>query len=565
MSNVKWWVITPVAIVIMGVLWTGSAFTQSGAAGSGLMLGTVTAADGSPMEGVVVSARTSDETWTTSVYTDSQGRYSFPPLGAGEYSMWAQAKGYDIARAEFSLADDKRVDRDLTMRSLADSEVVTRQLDGPEWFAALPEGNDQERRMKHLLRNNCTACHGAAVTLQARFDERGWANIIDVMARGIPPVRDPGAGNPTWQAYKDELAQYLGRVSEDLLPTPGPRPVGAATQVVITEYDIPRQGRPISAHTGTFWTEGISTRYESKGARDIWVDSQGNLWVSDDRSMGRTTGRLDPRTGLWTDYAMPDEQGVATRSHGIWGDRETDTVFQGGQPDGAILMFDTKTEEFVHFAPPDSIPGAGGHIDVDSQGNAWAPSRNGALKLDPKTGEYTYYPVPYLEGSRPSDQNQYGLAVDSQDNVWLARAGTESVAWLDTKSGETGHIKFEPIAFTGLTEKDRTVAVGMNNGPPNGKGAPQARLGRSQWRQLHVGSAEQVRRGGEDRYSHQTGGRGVCVARGKRALFRDRRQERHGLDSGAECRPHLQARPHHRTADGVPVADPRHRPPASHH
>jgi streptogramin lyase len=469
-SNVKLWVATPAAILILGSLLTGPAFTQSGGDGSGLILGTVTGADGSPMEGVIVSARTSHETWTTSVYTDQQGHYRFPSLGAGQYAMWAQAKGYDIAKADFRLDDGGRFDRDLTMQPLADPQVVTRQLDGPEWFAALPEGNDQDRRMKHLLRNNCTACHGPALTLQPRFDERGWANIIDVMARGIPPIRDPGEGNPTWQAYKAELAQYLGRVSTDLLPTPGPRPAGAATQVVITEYDIPRQGRPISAHNGTFWTEGISTRYESKGPRDIWADSQGNLWVSDDRSMGRTTGKLDPRTGTWTDYAIPDEEGFATRSHGIWGDRETDTVFQGGQPDGAILMFNTKAEEFVHFAPPDSIPAAGGHIDVDSQGNAWAPARDGAVTLNPKTGEYTYYPVPYLEGSRPSDRNQYGLAVDAQDNVWLARAGTESVAWLDPMTGETGHVKFESIAFAGLTEKDRTVAVGMNNGPPNGKG-----------------------------------------------------------------------------------------------
>ncbi len=342
-----------------------------------------------------------------------------------------------------------------------------------------------------------------------------------------------------WQAYKQELAEYLGRVTKDLQPKPGPRPTGAATRMVFTEYDIPRQGRPISAHTGTIWTEGQSTRYESKGARDIWVDSKGYLWVSDDRSMGRTTGRLDPRTGKWTDYALPNASGVATNSHGIWGD-QNDNIYQGGQPDGAILMFDTKKEEFVHFARPDTIPRAGGHIDVDSQGNAWAPADGGALKLDGKTGEYTFYPVPYADGVRASDQNQYGIAVDAQDNVWLARAGSESVAYLEPKTGQTGHVKFEPLVFPGLTEKDRTVAVGMNMGPPNGKGprrlgAGGRNGGNYMWVALNKSDALA-------RIDIRTkADQGIQPASGQRAVRRDRRQERHGLGPAAERRSDFQS------------------------
>jgi virginiamycin B lyase len=470
LRKVKLWSM-PAGMLLAALFWTVPALTQSGAAtgGSVTIQGTVKAADGMAIEGVIVSARASHETFTTSVYTDRLGNYTFPSLSAGQYSMWAQAKGFDVAKTDLSVAGGARVERSLTLQPLSDPRVVARQLDGPEWFAALPEGNDQDRRMKHLLRNNCTACHGPAYVLAPRFDASGWEKIIDVMARGVPPSRPAGGGNPVWQAYKQELAEYLGRVTKDLQPKPGPRPSGAAARMVFTEYDIPRQGRPISAHTGTFWTDGQSTRFESKGARDIWADSKGYLWVSDDRSMGRTTGRLDPRTGQWTDYAMPNARGVATNSHGIWGDRN-DNIFQGGQPDGAILMFDTRKEEFVHFARPDNIPRAGGHIDVDSQGNAWAPAEGGAVKLDPKTGEYTYYPVPYADGVPRSNQNQYGLAVDAQDNVWLARAGSESVAYLDPKTGKSGHVKFEPMVFRGLTEKDRSMPVGMNMGPPNGKG-----------------------------------------------------------------------------------------------
>jgi streptogramin lyase len=46
----------------------------------------------------------------------------------------------------------------------------------------------------------------------------------------------------------------------------------------------------------------------------------------------------------------------------------------------------------------------------------------------------------------------------------------EAVAYIEPKTGKVGHVTFEPMVFPGLTEKDRTVEVGMNMGPPNGKG-----------------------------------------------------------------------------------------------
>ena len=53
--------------------------------------GSVKSSDGKPLEGVGVSARGASETFTTTVYTDESGRYSFPAderrpiqsLGAG--------------------------------------------------------------------------------------------------------------------------------------------------------------------------------------------------------------------------------------------------------------------------------------------------------------------------------------------------------------------------------------------------------------------------------------------------------------------------------------------------
>src|SRR5258705_10246702 len=65
--------------------------------------GYVRSMDGAGMAGVVVSAKAPGGTITTSVYTDKSGLYSFSPMPKGSYRMWAQAIGYQTAKADFEL------------------------------------------------------------------------------------------------------------------------------------------------------------------------------------------------------------------------------------------------------------------------------------------------------------------------------------------------------------------------------------------------------------------------------------------------------------------------------
>src|SRR5580698_4308489 len=67
------------------------------------LLGTVTDSAGKPLNGIPVSARATDKTYTTSVYTDENGEYVFPNLPRGEYKVWAQAVGYAIVRMDLML------------------------------------------------------------------------------------------------------------------------------------------------------------------------------------------------------------------------------------------------------------------------------------------------------------------------------------------------------------------------------------------------------------------------------------------------------------------------------
>ena len=85
MSEKRFWILA-IALLVAGFSAQAATLT-----------GTVTSADGKPMEGVAVSARAADKTFTTTVYTEGNGRYSFPALAAGQYAIWAQAVGFDLS------------------------------------------------------------------------------------------------------------------------------------------------------------------------------------------------------------------------------------------------------------------------------------------------------------------------------------------------------------------------------------------------------------------------------------------------------------------------------------
>ncbi len=68
-----------------------------------VLTGTIRAADGSALGGVMVSARFDGSNVVTSVFTDESGNYYFPPMATGKYQVWAQAITFDIGRGNLDL------------------------------------------------------------------------------------------------------------------------------------------------------------------------------------------------------------------------------------------------------------------------------------------------------------------------------------------------------------------------------------------------------------------------------------------------------------------------------
>src|SRR5262245_32123138 len=137
----------------LGAAWLLAAFPL--AQGSGVVLsGTITSADGKPLEGIAVSARAAGRTVTTSVFSNRSGAYAFPAMPGGKYSVWAQAIGFDNAKADVDLSAATR--RDLTMRAIDKFDL---QLTGEEWLASLPEDGPSDLRMKRYMMSACSSCH----------------------------------------------------------------------------------------------------------------------------------------------------------------------------------------------------------------------------------------------------------------------------------------------------------------------------------------------------------------------------------------------------------------------
>src|SRR5580692_8839287 len=174
-----------------------------------LLTGTVKSAAGAKMSGVTVSAKMDNTTITTSVFTDDDGAYYFPPMATGHYEVWAQADGFETGRGDVSLAATRH--QDFILNPAKD---YVRQLSGDQILASLPDQTPDDRRLKRVFRNSCTSCHQPNYILQNKFDEQGWTAILEVMKRVNVAGGYLGPNSPIAASidfHEKELAAYLAR------------------------------------------------------------------------------------------------------------------------------------------------------------------------------------------------------------------------------------------------------------------------------------------------------------------------------------------------------------------
>jgi streptogramin lyase/cytochrome c2 len=426
------------------VLFHVARMPAAQSAESSALGGTITA-NGSALGGVTVSARAEGTTVTTTVFTDERGAYSFPMLPGGKYRVWAQAMGYATARAAAVVGEGASGRHDFSLQTINDMSM---QASSSEWLAALPSSTKEDRRMRELLRANCTQCHSTAVILQQRFDEKGWLAIIDFMLNGPANAQGGVAAyydkRSTIEHHREELARYLARVrgpnSPPLKFTPVPRPTGEAAKVVFTEWDLPNANRPdgLQWYDGSDWSEG-STTSGSRGIdiHDVMTDNYGNAWLTSVGSV-HSIYRVNTRTGAVSGFSIPG--GGASRprtTHGM--DRADDGIIWFDMF-GALGRINPATETFDTFTPVKNMS-AGPEISthVDGKGKIWSSTRFGAIRFDPDTKEWTY-----MQSVRPLDGMSYGNFGDADGNGWWAQFNSDRLGKGDPKSGKSYEVIMRP-------------------------------------------------------------------------------------------------------------------------
>ncbi|MGY8796436.1 MAG: carboxypeptidase-like regulatory domain-containing protein, partial [Woeseiales bacterium] len=220
------------------------ALAQTGAALTGQVSSEVEGA----MEGVVVSARREDASYTVSVVSDDQGHYQFPAdrLEPGEYELSIRAVGYELDGADSTVVTaGVTASSDLT---LIPTRNLSAQLTNAEWLLSIPGTHRQKAFML-----NCTSCHTLERVMKSSYDAEGFLDVFERMARYYPgsmptkPQRLNGAAlrMGRTRAAAGEIAEWLSSVNLSQSETRQyelqtlPRLTGASTKVIITEYDLP--------------------------------------------------------------------------------------------------------------------------------------------------------------------------------------------------------------------------------------------------------------------------------------------------------------------------------------
>ncbi len=426
--------------------------------------GAVQSASTIPLEGILVQLIAHENSIRTTVYSNEEGRYEFPKLPTGVYTL-------RIARPlEFRpyQKDSVRIDgatelEDIVLERVTDSDLlpptreIKAQLAGAEWLMNLP-GTGQEKR---VFSHACGfGCHSYQQVFRNQYDEHSWRLIVDRMVNYIgsplilpfrqlsevPESERRGRSGLPFQEELDLLVKWLARVrgpgSEDapFEVLPGPR--GAATRVIVTEYELPRL--LLAPH-------------------DVVGDSKGNIWYTPHRSP--YIGKLDPRTGMVTEYRVPDIPGALPGTHSIWADRD-DVLWMSEVWAGALTSFDPRTEEFnqvrLETGRPFNAPGFANYA-LAPDGYAWKVIGGKITRIHPKTGRFVnQYPLQKITST-------YGSLISADGNFWAGGLWPGNlVGVLDIRTGEVMELETRsPLASPakGYFDPEGNAWFGGRGGP----------------------------------------------------------------------------------------------------
>jgi streptogramin lyase/mono/diheme cytochrome c family protein len=335
--------------------------------------GVVRIKSGDSPEGVAVQLVAPSGVRTT-VYTNAAGKFEFPKMQAGSYTLRiATPVPFKPYRRDSVSIDGTTKFEDIVLERVADSDnlpaspELESQLSGAEILWNVP-GTAEEKAM---LQKNCSGCHSWQQIFRSHYDEHGWSLIVDRMmhfsgtaiAVRNRAMSDP---DPEYTLLVKWLSRIRGPNAQDAPLRVFPRPRGQATRVVVTEFEMPRQ--LLMLH-------------------DAALDGQGNVWYTSHKT--RYVGKMDPKTGIFTDYTLPMTPGSMPGTHHQVIDKNGIAWISENWAH-QLNRLDPKTGEvkqvLIASKTPINAPSFG-NFTLDAQGFVWDARANRIVKMDPNTGE----------------------------------------------------------------------------------------------------------------------------------------------------------------------------------
>jgi virginiamycin B lyase len=221
------------------------------------------------------------------------------------------------------------------------------------------------------------------------------------------------APDPEYTLLVKFLSRVRGPDAKDASLRVFPRPRGDSTRVVVTEYELPQQ--LLALHDAT-------------------ADSQGNIWFTSHKT--RYVGKLDPKTGIVTEYTIPLTPGAMPGTHHAIIDK-SGIAWISENWAHQLNRLDPRTGDVrqvrIASKTPINAPSFG-NFTLDAAGFVWDARADRVAKLDPTTGEVVKewplqanssydnaisYDGRYWGGSGPANWGNTVEMLDIETGKWL--------------------------------------------------------------------------------------------------------------------------------------------------
>jgi virginiamycin B lyase len=393
--------------------------TGSGAVRAEGLSGQVASPQGA-LDGVLVTAKKAGSTIAYTVPTDDKGHYSFPSakIEPGDYKLTIRAAGYDLdGPGQATVASGKDTTADLKLKT---TKNLASQLTNAEWMSSMPGTEEQK---SFLL--NCVGCHTLERVVRSTHDVNEWMQVIYRMmnyAQVSQPIKPQKRMDPEWAPKPETFrksAEFLASIN--------------LSEHSKWDYALKTFDRP----KGKMLVTEYDLPRPTIEPHDVILDGKGQVWYTNFGEM--YLGKLDQKTGATSEIPVKTFKPgfpVGTLDIGIdkGGDFWIGMMFQG-----AIARFDPKTEQFTYYPMP-----AEGNNNVTQlnmlglehqvDGKVWTNNAGNqeVYRIDLASGKFeTWDPMKQL----PGRHSIYGIASDSKNNLWFMEFQDNYIGRIDAKTG----------------------------------------------------------------------------------------------------------------------------------